>query len=396
MSLHCTPPQAGSLSVDPCINHDDVRSSFVPLPEVKQALPGMHPFAYLPSDLVYRLFEDLVPLKTPRAPLFCLSKTSVFFQKAVRTFLDDHPSGQTIKRDLQAFAPLQPFSEIFIRKRSNKLNLTLIQHQRTERDQQASFKASAVEDPTEVASAIEWHEPGLRHPLRLLWPMEGGWATSQIKKSLQLCKGKVLNLVFNDTLRDTLVDEMFPSLWACAPGSSVILELRRTELDDELLTLLGRVCQEHPVIYQISLQSWQPADSASLSAFLVSLMCMPTAVRVIDMNYGIPITDDVALAIIKALPDLHQTIELRFATKDLSESLMKVLIESALTKNAEQGVQFRLELHVGEDFCRPNYLNRGSHYLDVHVRSQMKAKGVSFCKVRGISEEKNPDFLSEL
>ena len=226
--------------------------------------------------------------------------------------------------------------------------------------------------------------------------MEGGWATPQIKESLQHCKGKVLNLVFNDTLRDTLIDEMFPALRACPPGSSVILELRRTELDDDLLKALGYLCQEHPVIYQISLQSWQPAESSSLSAFLVSLMCMPTAVRVIDMNYGTPITDQVALAIVNALPGLHQPVELRFATKDLSERMMKLLIDSVLKKNAEGGVQFRLELHVGEDFCSPNHSNGGGHYLDAHFRLQMKAKGISFCKVRGVSEEKNPGFLLEL
>lgn len=393
MHLNASAISAPNSQTSTVASPDEVAIANVRPPLLREAQPAPNPLGYVPHDVMCRLFEELIPVRVPWAPLFSLSKTCIFFKSAIRVFLNEHANGQPIKQSLQAFKASGPFSEAHIRKRGVELADTFFQHRIFEQIRECSFRAGAFEGPGQVAKIIDRHEGGLRHPLRLLWPMEGGWGGNAIASALRRCAGKSLNLVFNDTLFNTLVREMFPALRACAPGCAVILELRRTELDDGLLADLGRLCQEHPVIYQISLQSWKPRDPGVLSRFVTDLMRLPNAVQIIDMNYGTPVTDEVALAIAGAIADLSRPIELRFPTRGMSEHAMKTLIQAALLKNETGGVLARLELHVGEDMFTPANAHPDSHHLDKLTKSRLKKQGVSFSKVRGISEEKSPDLL---
>lgn len=362
-------------------------------PQMKSLSSRPNPLGNIPLDITYRIFEELIDIRTPRAALFCLSKSCVFFQKAVKDFLWDHLSGQVLKLHLQRFDPLQPYSDIFISTRAAHLKDTLATQRLFERVRPSSFRAMSKTRSEEIINAIVFHNGGGKYlPLRILWPKQGGLWSEGLARALGACNGKVLNLVFNDTSHATLANELLPALRACAPGSSVILELRRTDLDDVLLLELGKLCVEHPVIYQISLQSWKPDKAQAQSQFLAGLMCLPNAVQVVDMSYCTPVNDEVAASITLAIACLDHPIELRMATRDMSESAMKALIQAALNKNVS-GILCRLELHVGEDMYRPRNPSQNGRYLDKQTKDSLKERGISFCKMYGCSEEKNPDFL---
>lgn len=372
----------------------DTAAGIVGVPQMKSVEKTVNPFGYIPSDLMYRLFEELIDFKTPHASVFRLSETCKYFRVAVNDFMANQASGQQLRTRLKLFEPRQPFSALFIKNRSEQLNNNIRVHCLFEAFHAASFRSDKKVRAITVAKNLTRHiNQRLTTPFRLVWPAEGGWWIPPLQAALHACHSTVLNIVFNDTLHSVLVQEMFPALSACPPGSSVFLELRRTELDEQLLSALGKLCHEHSVIYQISLQSWKPDDSQALCRFLSGLMQLPNAVQVIDMSYGTPITDDVAAAITQAIPGLTRPIELRFPTQHLSESSMEALIRAAVKKNA-CGLMFcRLKLYVGEDMYSPKKPVPDGLYLDVETKASLKARGVRFSKLRGCAEGKDPAFL---
>ena len=379
---------------NPAVTENQQLIKTIGVPQMKSVAKAVNPFGSIPLDLMHRLFENLIDVKTPYASVFHLYRTCRFFQGAITDFMYDHSSGQQLKIRLRLFLPRQPFSDIYISHRSEQLKNNFLAQRLFENVRATSFRADRNISISAVTKSLIRHlSQKLITPFRLAWPAEGGWWNAPMRDALGACHETVLNMVFNDTLHATLVSEMFPALSACPPGSSVILELRRTELDDWLLLALGKLCHEHPVIYQISLQSWKPGDSSALGQFLSTLMRLPNAVQIVDMSYGTPITDDVAAAIIAALPGLSRPIELRFPTLHLSESSMEALIREVVKKNASGALFCKLKLLVGEDMYSPKSLSPDALYLDVETKASLKARGVRFSKMRGCPEGKNPAFL---
>jgi len=373
---------------------EEATASTACVPQMKSVEKASNPFGSMPRDPMYRIFEDLIDVRTPLASVLRLSRTCRFFRGAVGDFMRDHSSGQQLKTRLKLFAPRQPFSDLFISQRSVQLKNNFLAQRLFEDIRATSFPADKNIPVSAVIKKLERHvSRQVATPFRLAWPMEGGWWGASVCNVLRACQNSILNMVFNDTLHPTLVNEMFPALSACSPGCSVILELRRTELDDALLLALGQLCHEHPVIYQISLQSWKPEVSGSLGQFLSNLMRLPGAVQIVDMSYGTPVTDDVAAAITAAVPLLVRPIELRFPTRDLSEASMEALIRAVVKRNASGAILCKLKLLVGEDMYRPKSPPPNALYLDGETKASLKFRGVQFSKLRGYLEGKDPAFL---
>ena len=385
---------AGKTSDSPGIAEPQTLARMACVPHMMSVEKAVNPLGSIPVDLMNRLFEDLIDVRTPCASVFRLSQTCRFFRAALDDFMRDHSSGQQLATRLKLFAPGRPFSDVFISRRSEQLRNHFLAQRLFEEIRATSFRADRHVSAATVTKKLARHLSNqLSASFRLAWPAEGGWWGATLHNALRACRDTTLNMVFNDTLYPILVSEMFPALSACPPGSSVILELRRTELDDSLLLALGTLCHEHPVIYQISLQSWKPEDSRTLGQFLSGLMRLPNAVQIIDMSYGTPVTDDVAAAMIAALPALARPMELRFPTRDLSEASMEALIRAVLKKNASGTAFCKLKLMVGEDMYRPRGQPPNALYLDFETKVNLRARGVRFSKIRGCLEGKDPAFL---